>query len=1187
MKLKKLAICGFKSFADKAALEFSSGITAIVGPNGCGKSNIVDSFRWVMGEQSAKAIRGDKMLDIIFAGAGKRKPLNMAEVTLTFTNVEGVLPVDYGEVSICRRVFRNGESEFFINRNPVRLKDIESLFWDTGLGKDAFCIFEQGKIDQLIQYSPIERRSIFEEAAGILRFKQRKKEALRKLEQAEANFSRAEDIFREVFQQREILEKQAQEAIAYKQKKAELERLEKELFVEKWERIHQKSVHLLDQFEVEKQKIASDMEAHAVLDAEWVSLKSIFAEKDQIVKNRTEQLFQAKNELEVKAVELRSHLAYLEDSGKKADKFLQDLELLKQRRQKKREEYQQHSCQLQRIEEEAKESEKALKEHRALFAHLRQNADRLRDKQKGVQQDRLLLSQQESKIKSQIQEHRMRMEAGKEKLIRLGGVGEKLEKLEQDLLQSEKEKRNLLHETSSLIDEKKKILTHSEKLIEAVQEELKCCLERLKVLQKEKAELSARQKVLLRLKEDMEGLSPGTKRFLQESQQIKSVLYGKLQPLYELLAAQPGFEMALASALRPYSQTLLVRTFQDMQLVLDFAKDHHLKEFSILCMEEIASSHESSFRGESEGLDPLISHLVHSPLSDHFFREIYLVEDLAGPTKPRTSWITKEGFFKDQQSVLLSPIHAEKNTFLREAELKGLVDSLGKVDAKQVELDDQHVFLEDKKQQLQLQRGDLDKAVRILEMKLVEINFGLQRVLADREKAVHEKQQSRKDFQEIEESMANASVHLADWMEKDASLKEQMEERQNSFQQVELELQQCLSQVKEKDEHLRELEACFKEKNDAYQRLSQLCQGFKAADQEQAAQELRLQEDYKLHLEKKAALLDRSKMMEEAVEKAGYGRQESAALLEESEKELAACKDNLSGLEAKVKTVVEEMKTKELNLHRKEIQIVEEKSALSSLEESFFNQYSMTIEQVKAEALAGALTPAKSSMEKKEKHARELRRDLENAGDVNLGAVEEFEKHRVREDFLRQQLDDMQRSKGELIQIITRLDNESRKIFEDAFIQIRRNFQKNFNLLFEGGEADLTFTESPDLLEAGIEITAKPPGKQMRSISLLSGGEKCLTAMALLFAIFEIRPSAFCLLDEVDAPLDEANVGRFTNMVRQFVDKTQFIIITHNKRTMAIADVLFGVSMEEKGVSKLLSLVFDRKQVTLHGEYLE
>jgi chromosome segregation protein len=290
------------------------------------------------------------------------------------------------------------------------------------------------------------------------------------------------------------------------------------------------------------------------------------------------------------------------------------------------------------------------------------------------------------------------------------------------------------------------------------------------------------------------------------------------------------------------------------------------------------------------------------------------------------------------------------------------------------------------------------------------------------------------------------------------------------------------------------------------------------------------------------------------------------------------CREGLKQLEEKMKNFLETIKEQEVKLHRKEIQVAEEKTALSSIQESFWNQYQLTIEEIKEElgTIIGQIQAL--PMDRKERRVRELRRDIENAGDVNLGAVEEFERHREREEFLRQQLDDLQRSKNELIQIINKLDEDSRKLFEDSFALIRRNFQKNFNLLFEGGEADLTFTESKDLLEAGIEITAKPPGKQMRSITLLSGGEKCLTAMALLFAIFEVRPSAFCLLDEVDAPLDEANVIRFTNMIRQFVDKTQFIIITHNKRTMSIADVLFGVSMEEKGVSKLLSLTFDNKQ---------
>lgn len=1175
MRLKKLVICGFKSFAEKAVLDFSPGITAVVGPNGCGKSNIVDSFRWVMGEQSARAIRGDKMLDILFAGSGQRKPTNMAEVTLTFTEVDGDLPVDFGEVSICRRVYRSGESEFFINRNPVRLKDIESLFWDTGLGKDAFCIFEQGKIEQLIQYTPLERRAIFEEAAGILRFKQRKKEALRKLEQAEVNFSRAQDIYLEIQKQCVTLEVQAVSAVNYKQNKTELEGLEKRLFLDKWDKIFQREQSLREQFEVEKAHYLTKTREKEECGVRLSEAKATLNGHNLNLKVCMEKLFHLKSQQEVKASEWKALHTQKDETEKKIHKCQRDLEQIKLRRLTSLDEFQKNSNLMQDYTVEVEELKAKVKEAKERFESFKHLIDELREMQKEIQQNRLKHSQQEIHIKSQLQENKMRLETKKERQEGLQGQLQKLEKQLQETKQAELEKRGLFEAASSMIDQKKKHLVQYEYEISLIQEELKKGQQEIKTLQHEKAEIHARRNALIRLKEDMEGLSSGTKRLLQETKKVNGPLAGKLKPLYELFSKEQELDAPRMAALRPYTQTLVVNRHEELNSVLQFAVQHQLKEFSLLCCDDLKASREL-VEGELEEQTSLTTHFFHSTTVAERVEEIAL----KSCPKAQVSWLSKDGFFKDKLSVLFAPLDPEKNTFLRESEIKNLTRLLEQLEEKLLVLENKSSGLEEKKQLMQTERQELDKALRIQEMKLVEINFSLQNSLADQKKIVQNIEQMHQETKTIHEEMQQASSLICEWSEKEDQLRVELAEFQKNYQEIEVKLQENLSTIKEKEGELRAYEREFQSKNDSLQQCQRLCQVFRATDQEQEKQEINLQEEHLLFLEKNEELICKLKERSIELDDLKGVVQSSKQELDRAEAEFESCQKKIQQIEEADRKILDAMKELESQIHKKEILLAEDLALLKSMEEDCYHLNQCSVDEIRAEMALIQKPFEKGGIEKR---AKELRRELEDAGDINLAAIEEFEKQKERENFFHQQLEDLQSSKQELIQIIGKLDDESRKMFEEIFGKIRTNFKKNFNLLFEGGEADLSFTESKDILEAGIEITAKPPGKQMRSISLLSGGEKCLTAMALLFAIFEVKPSAFCILDEVDAPLDEANVRRFTNMIRQFVDKTQFIIITHNKRTMSIADVLFGVSMEEKGVSKLLSLVFDKNNVHVTG----
>lgn len=1159
MRLKKLEIHGFKSFADKIVLEFIDGIIAIVGPNGCGKSNIIDAFRWVMGTQSARAIRGDTMVDLIFAGSSKRKALNMAEVTLTFTDVGELLPLKFDEISICRKLFRNGESQYFINRSPVRLKDIESLFWDTGLGKNAFCIFEQGKIDEIIHDTPLERRSIFEEAAGILRFKQRRKEALRHLQKAEENCARAEDIHREVKQQRDLLERQAGAAQLYKMQKQEVELIDKTLFIRKGELLHAKIGQLRLSYSSEAGKLGALTENTAQLEREEETAKLHLKEKEVGLKKMTETLLKSQGQREVKLAEKNSLQSRLLEADKKEQLLKKEIEELLAKRAVKRAEFEKIEAALKLIEIDFQAAEKEHLVEKTACQTDQSQLDEKRNKQKEIQASRLQLAQLESKVRSQLQEQKLRFENGQEKLRELEKRQDRQQKRLQELAGDTEEKRKLLEQASSGIDREKLELKALENELNHCQELQKQGQEELKKIQKEKIEQKARQQVLVRMHEDFEGLSNGSKKLLKESQNKSSPLFGKLEPLYTLLEIPPNQKEALATILQPYLQTLVVKTWTDFQVVIAFAKQHQLKDYSLICLEEL-----ESFQGQSaEQKQSLLS---------HFIKGVALVEE---GTFGRNSqaWASADGYFKDSHTVLFAPLQGEKNLFLREAELKELTQALKRSEQLQIEKEGELAKLEAERLKIQGKRAEKDKALRSQEMKLVEINFGLQSLLGEVSKTEKDLAYLLQERQKLQRSVDEVSSFLLQWIEKEGAVKQEAEEKQKQFQESEVELGAAISAKEVSDQRLKISEKKFKQISDEKQRLFQACQMYRATDSEHELQLKKMVEEQQSGGQGREKLLELGKAIEDQLLKIVREIEIAQSAAAEREQEVAEKQQQLAKKQQQLKTLHTQLKEQVQIQHRAELLLKQEESSLQSIEAALQEQYHLSIEELLEDPPAEDLSHLSS--EQLEKKARQLRHELENAEDINLASIEEFEACRLREESLHHQLQDLKHSREELIQVISKLDRESRKLFTDTFMKIRGHFQKNFQTLFQGGEADLVLTESNDILEAGIEISAKPPGKQMRSISLLSGGEKCLTAMALLFAIFAVKPSAFCLLDEVDAPLDETNVGRFTAMLKEFMDKTQFVMVTHNKKTMAAADMLYGVSMEEKGVSKLLSLSFE------------
>lgn len=1140
MRLRRIVLKGFKSFADQTEVLFDQGITVVVGPNGCGKSNIVDAFRWVMGEQSAKSMRGDKMLDVIFAGSTIRRPAEAAEVSLTFTEVSGELPVPYDEVEVTRRLSRSGESEYSLNGNSVRQRDIHSLFWDSGLGKDALAIFEQGKIEEIVILSPQDRREIFDQVAGIKRFRERRKEAVRKLTQMEGNLTRLQDILREEKKRLRGLEKQVAEASRYRDQRDRLKSLEQGTLFFKWQGEDRQRKRINEEFARFDQQLREGQHSHDQWDKEWREIKAALARQESELKQQTEALYQSRSGHQVRVAQAESNQRRVEESRRRVEELERHLEQIQETDGNEAALITQteHSVDaLQQGEEEARSSLKSAEE---LAEGAQQEVDALRQQQRAGQQHADSLVSVAHSLASRLRECQLRLEGAGRRLKDLSTEISSLKARLEQTAANVKQRREGVQELSGSIDRRKEVLTKTIADLEHKRSEAKASREELERLTMSLAESRARQQVLRRMHDEGEGVPSGTKLLLQESRQVGNPLYGKLMPLHEAIIPPQGLEAAAAGLFGRYAHTLVVEREIDLELAISRGRELALTDLSLATRSTLAAL-----------LDGLV---------------------VVGEEELTRGKVTREGLYLDERGVVFFPVRGERNSLVREAELKQLASSLKKGQSRAGELETLLADLAGRLQILRTEREELEKAQRRDEMKLIEVNFALQQALGDEREGGTRFQKLSDEIEQLTQQQETLKAELEGLTEQEAVAKRDLHQHRSASAAMESGLQDALTKLRRFLEAVRqkdaELQTAVRGKQEAVRQLESL----RGRLQERARQIGRIKEQL---VPARTGL----QQLVEAVQKASQESRGLASSIDATETQVKALerdllthKARLSELDTQIAQGIKERTDRQREAHRLELLLAQHGSTADALEQELRERFGSTMQEIEGVGLDLPLQEA-------EEEIRRLRRELGASDSVNLGAVEEFETQQKGFDVLAQQVEDLVQSKKELNKFIGQLDRTSRKQFQAAFDQVRLNFQEQFKILFNGGEADLTFTDSDDILEAGIDIVARPPGKQMRSITLLSGGEKCLTAMALLFGIFQVKPAPFCILDEMDAPLDDSNIARFLKVLEPFMAQTQFIIVTHNKRTMGVGDRLVGVSMEEKGISKLISVSFDKASV--------
>ncbi|WP_029420546.1 chromosome segregation protein SMC [Alicyclobacillus macrosporangiidus] len=1179
MFLKRIDVVGFKSFADKTGIDFSPGITAVVGPNGSGKSNIADAIRWVLGEQSAKNLRGSKMEDVIFAGSETRRPINFCEVTLTLDNTDRHLPVVFDEVTVTRRVYRSGESEYLINRQPCRLRDITELFMDSGMGRESYSIIGQGRIEEMLSTRPEDRRGPFEDAAGIVKFKFRKREAERKLEETAANIVRVDDILSELQRQAGPLQAEAERARQYQALEAEWKAIDIALLVAEIDQLNHRwreaSATVEDISRLRLQQAQSVAERDAAFQEVRRRFEQAAVAADTLQKRLMEDL-QARQRSEGDLALARERLANAQAvmADREAQRQQVAVEWEELRRQREQVDVRRAEVRAQR-EVQAAELEVAMGSiDPATRQRLEDDISRLNaDLIEAHHQAASLRNERKLAEESIAQEDRRRERLDAD-LQRLGEEAERYAAEEARWLEAAGEQQARMRSAEAELDE-------LGRQVQALGQEDAALAARLNELKARMASLSSRHDLLRELEEGYDGYALGVKTVLQAS--AKQRLQGVHGALATLVEVDKEHETAVEVALGGALQNIVVETEADARAAIDLLKRRQAGRATFLPISVIKprrlSAQDLERVRSTPGFVGVASDLVrcrpeHRGVVEHLLGNVVVAErlvdanELARRLDYRVRIVTREGDVVSPGGAMTGGSHhrrgpgllgrsrerreverqleacreAEAQLAAEQAAVRERISALGRQQQTAWErLEESKTALaaaEAAAQEARTRRQSVQERLDSVRWDADQLQQGQDAWHARAEEAAQRLVLAEAEIGKLETMLADARARLAAWDAEASARQETVTALRVQVARLEQEEEALSHQIRDLDDRMRRLASrcTLLEKDIAVQ-----------ADAARQAEEAIAEASERL-----AALSGQVVDLEAQLEQVRQSRSGLEAEMAEGERRLREAQRALAELDER--------------LHRAEVQAERADLELNHALRRLGEAYQMTYEWARGHH------PPPEDLEAARREADRLRRAMADLGTVRTGAIEEWERLSQRLQFLTDERNDLEQARANLNRVIAEMDEEMARRFQQTFEQIRAEFQVSFRQLFDGGRADLTLTEPDQPLTTGIEVIAQPPGKKLQNLNLLSGGERALTAMALLFAILKVRPVPFCVLDEVEAALDEANVSRFAQQLRRFSDETQFIVITHRRGTMEEADVLYGVTMQESGVSSLIGV---------------
>ncbi|BCA86740.1 chromosome partition protein Smc [Enterococcus saigonensis] len=1177
MYLKKIEIAGFKSFADRTVIDFENSVTAVVGPNGSGKSNITEAIRWVLGEQSAKSLRGGKMPDIIFAGSDSRKALNIAEVTVVLDNSDHYLPLDYSEISVTRRLHRNGDSDFYINKQSCRLKDIQDLFMDSGLGKESFSIISQGKVEAIFASKPEDRRGIFEEAAGVLKYKQRKKKAEQKLFETEDNLSRVQDIVYELEDQLTPLKEQSHAAKEFLRLKEELKCID--------------VAHTVTEIKLAK--------------STWDQAEENLQQLNRDLQNLTRKMTAAENKLQTKRQKRQEldqwletanqQLLFLTESLKQAEG--QQEVLLERSKHTKRSfsEYEENLAENQAKIEQLEAAKQALIQELSTkngqVQNLEANVATLKEELTRLQKStKELLEELRSQYVEKMQEH--------------ANIGNDLKYLERQYLQENAKnqktitKQGELHNQIASLSVQK--TTFEEKLAEAkktlveqrntyilvqqqaqkLQQEFETEQKKMYSLMQQVQQVRAKQKSLQDIQDNYSGFYQGVKMVLQNKEQLTGIVGA----VAELIQVPTEYTLAIETALGGAAQHIVVENEGNARQAITFLKERRGGRATFLPLTTIKDRHVSdavvNMASKNKGFLGVASQLVKvaeklQPISDNLLGTTLIAQDLTSANEIardiqfRYRVVSLEGDVMNAGGSMTGGATKRGNQgslFSQTNELQNLTAELQMLDTRLQATEKQVQLIETRTKEKNTELEQLRNSGESARLKEQELTNQVQNILQELQRLEKEQKVFAYENREVQQFLTEYEEQKADLIAKQAQVDSQRESINHEIQQLtqqedvieakrqaastalatkQAELAVACEKVSNLKQTLATTEATLKEAQNRQESLSRQMTALNSNSSDHELSEEALQ--------KKVSELSQKKMNLET--ELTLKRQERNQL----QQVITDADEEVTQLNGTQKTLLSQKTKEEVAKNRADIHL---DNLLVYLQE----EYSITFELAVKE-----YTEISDSQQAKSEIQR-YKREIERLGPVNLNAIEQYEQVSGRHTFLTSQRDDLLAAKDQLFKTMDEMDEEVKVRFGEIFEAIRLRFKDVFPQMFGGGRAELLLTDPTDLLNTGIEIEAQPPGKKLQNLSLLSGGERALTAIALLFSIIQVRPVPFCVLDEVEAALDEANVTRFGSYLSRFQDDTQFIVVTHRKGTMEAANVLYGVTMQESGISKIVSV---------------
>ncbi len=1179
MYLSKIDIFGFKSFAHKVAFQFNDGITAIIGPNGCGKSNIVDAIRWVLGEQRTSILRLDRMDNIIFNGTALRKPLSMVEVSLLIENTKNILPSIYSEVKITRRLYRSGDSEYLLNNRQVRLKDIIDLFADTGMGSDAYSVIELKMVEQILSDNAEERRRLFEEAAGIKKYKFRRKSAMRKLDATQQELVRLSDVISEVQKNVNSLSRQVGKARRYHEYKNELKQNEIYVFQLRSSNYEQALVPLREEYEQVREtrerlgKEVNTGEAELEkLQVRVVDLEGQFREvtarlnkSDEEVRELQQKVRLSEQIIESDQKNIAEKTREIENLNNRITELKEQLVSLNTARENNSTEVVEQEKQLQKKLLQQQQAEDKLETTRRKFQDFREKNlhvfEEISSARENLQKISIELKNLQEQ-QNQFTQSRRKYEADlKVKQRKHGELSLVLSDAEKDLAQYQKE-----------VDHLKKLITNLEAELEDLEN-------RHNQVLGENEKLKSRREFLENLIENYEGFSESVQFVMSRKQEYN----GLIDTLANLVDTGEEYRTALESYLEEVANYLIVEKVDTARDIINTIRQQNKGRLTLVPLPLLKTSNNgkpdlSQIKGKIIPLKEVVNFdSRYQKLFDFLFDRVILVEDIESALTwhkeyPDFKFLTREGDLLGDWGKITG---GNSQHYLN---LTGRKDQYQKVQKKQVDLENE---LNDLKNEIEKKRKELsDKRKRQDEFTgmLAEQQKKVSRIDQEIHQQAFEINRYQENIEELSTGLNTTSQKIADLQEQEIHLKPAVQESERKQQAYKEEESRLTKETDAADHNFRELskqtqqvQIDFINKQNQGKEIAQQIEFAQKTLEETHARIETNQKDievYRNNIGEKQQEIDNTKKMLEGL----YGSRDIV------EKEKLEVENNYQGLKSVIMAREDEIK----KLHRRwnqalerlkelELGIQEYEIKLKTQREQLDEQWGEQFESM----LAENPVPANLTLDEVQGVMTQLREKIESLGEVNPLAIKEHEKEKERLDFLKAQESDLLNAKEELLETISKLNKTARKLFMETFEQIDQNFKNVFSKFFEGGEAELRLLENGDPLEANIDISVRIKGKRLSTLNLMSAGEKTLTAISLLFAIYLYKPSPFCILDEVDAPLDDVNISRYTRALKEFSRNTQFILVTHNKMTMQSAEAMYGITMEEPGVSKVVSVKFN------------